>query len=297
MTPLETNKPVFFDVDGEPLEGGKIYIGQPNTDPRTNAKTVTFRDAGGATFTAKQPLKTIAGRVVYNGKPIVALVDGEYSMLIFNSSGVQVDYEASVNSEASAELDLSETVRVGMTLADVKTFDVAVGDVVRNVGESTATDYNGKDWLAISSTGSPGDDDTLIDFTNGLQGREVTTYVRTEDFDPNPIAAEIKDGSFSPASATQVWTGSTAAGVAMSAMSESGPGWYVVEDSGNLTYSLYILDLAKDAYGGAALFDIGSQIARQCYFRHTDDTILLQAFNSDTGAQLSNLTIIAIYKV
>ena len=295
MTPLETNKPVFFDVDGEPLEGGKIYIGQPNTDPRTNAKTVTFRDAGGATFTAKQPLKTIAGRVVYNGKPIVALVDGEYSMLIFNSSGVQVDYEASVNSEAGSALDLSETIRVGLVLDDVKAFDVSVGDVVRNIGQSTATNYDGKDWLVVSSTGSPGDDDTLIDFTNGLQGREITTYIRTEDFNPAPIAAEIKDGSFSPASPTSVWTGSTSSGVAMSALSETGTGWYIIKDNTNDAYQLYVLDLDTDAIGGAAFF--GGTIARQAYFRRTDDTFLIFEYNSDTGAFIQNVTITEIFKV
>lgn len=171
MTPLETNKPVFFDVDGEPLEGGEIYIGQPDTDPRTNAKTVTFRDAGGAEFTAKQPLNTIAGRVVYNGKPIVALVDGEYSMLIFNSSGVQVDYEASVNAAADSTVDLSDTIQVGLTLSEIKSFDVAVGDVVRNVGKAVVSDGLGEDWYVVSNTGSGGDDITLIDFTNGLQGQ------------------------------------------------------------------------------------------------------------------------------
>ena len=48
MTPIQTNKPVFFDDEGDVLEGGQIYIGQPGTDPRTNPKTVTLRDPGGS---------------------------------------------------------------------------------------------------------------------------------------------------------------------------------------------------------------------------------------------------------
>lgn len=203
MTPIETNKPVFFDIDGEPLEGGQIYIGQPSTDPRTNAKTVTFRDAGGATFTAQQPLNTIAGRIVYNGKPIAALVDGEYSMLIINSSGVQVEYDPSVNSEAAPELDLSETIRVGLTLADIKAFDVSVGDVVRNVGGTIVSDGGGVDWYVVSNTGSGGNDVDLIDFTNGLQGKryqvyatyQEDTFVLDGDFTGSPIMRVIRIGN------------------------------------------------------------------------------------------------------
>lgn len=173
MTPIETNKPVFFDSDGSVLEGGEIYIGQPGTDPRTNAKTVTFRDAGGSEFTAAQPLNTLNGRIVYNGKPIVALVDGEHSMLVINSANVQVDYSRSVNSGGASDVGIvgfSELIRVGLTLPAIKLFNVNVGESVRNVGKVTATDSLGANWLVISASGTPGNDQTIIDFSNGLQG-------------------------------------------------------------------------------------------------------------------------------
>jgi hypothetical protein len=173
MTPIETNKTVFFDSDGSVLEGGKIYIGQPGTDPRTNAKTVTFRDAGGSEFTAAQPLNTLNGRIVYNGKPIVALVDGEHSMLVINSANVQVDYSRSVNSGGTAGAGIVgflDLIRVGLTLPAIKLFNVNVGESVRNVGKVTATDSLGANWLVISASGTPGNDQTIIDFSNGLQG-------------------------------------------------------------------------------------------------------------------------------
>jgi hypothetical protein len=177
MTPIQTNKPVFFDDAGDVLEGGQIYIGQPSTDPRTNQKTVTLRDSGGSEFTAQQPLKTVAGRISYNGKPIVALVDGEYSMLILDAAGKQLDYSRSINAAGTEGgggiADFSEVTRVGLTLNDVKAFDVAVGDVVRSVGNSSATDGEGAQWLSISSTGVSGDDENIIDFNNGLQGRRI----------------------------------------------------------------------------------------------------------------------------
>jgi hypothetical protein len=173
MTPIETNKTVFFDKDGSVLEGGEIYIGQPGTDPRTNAKTVTFRDAGGSEFTAAQPLNTLNGRIVYNGKPIVALVDGEHSMLVINSANVQVDYSRSVNSGSTAPAGIvgfSDLIRVGLTLPAIKLFSVNVGESIRNIGKVTATDSLGANWLVTSASGTPGNDNTIIDFSNGLQG-------------------------------------------------------------------------------------------------------------------------------
>ena len=172
MTPLQSNRYPFYDKNGNLLQSGSIYIGQPNADPRSSSKTVTFQDSSGYQFTAAQPLTTINGIIVYNGKPIMALVNGEYSMLVLDSSGSQVDYQASVNAAASASIaDYSDLIRVGLTLSDVKAFDVSVGNEVRSVGKTTATDGGGQDWLVISSTGTPGDDITLIDFANGLQGQ------------------------------------------------------------------------------------------------------------------------------
>lgn len=270
MTPIETNKPVFFDIDGEPLEGGQIYIGQPSTDPRTNAKTVTFRDAGGATFTAQQPLNTIAGRIVYNGKPIAALVDGEYSMLIINSSGVQVEYDPSVNSEAAPELDLSETIRVGLTLADIKAFDVSVGDVVRNVGGTIVSDGGGVDWYVVSNTGSGGNDVDLIDFANGLQGRRYHVYPPYQeesvtldgDFSGSPSLKFARIGSLVSASGVEAFFShasssnpKTSAGVvptwARPASGEvSNSYWYFATQDAN--YSAYIL---ADGTFGLRYFD------------------------------------------
>jgi len=177
MTPIQTNKTVFFDKAGDPL-AGSIYIGQPSQDPRTSPKTVTLRDSGGVEFTASQPLTVSQGRVVYNGKPIVALVDGDHSMLTFDAAGTQVDYSQLVEpaSGSGSPADFSEVIRVGLTLSEIKAFNVSVGDTVRNVGEVTATDGLGKDWLAVSATGSPGDDITLINFANGLQGKLYQAY-------------------------------------------------------------------------------------------------------------------------
>jgi len=223
MTPIQTNKPLFFNNDGQPLNG-EIYIGQPSQDPRTNAKTVTLRDAGGVEFTASQPLVTVNGRIVYNGKPIAALVDGEYSLLVFDSAGAQVDYSASVNAAFSDENnDNSAILQVGLLLADIKGIDVPVGATVRNVGQASPTDGLGADWLAISATGNPADDVDLIDFENGLQGRRLDN--------------QIYRSQFNPRSATLVWSGASET-VDFDLLSTNEPGFYVMSTS-NRVFSFY----------------------------------------------------------
>src|SRR5690606_15819177 len=177
MKPIQTNKPVFFGDDGEVLKSGRIYIGQPNQWPLSFPKTVTLQDSAGSQFTAQQPLVTNnQGRIEYNGKAVIALVDGNYSMLVHDRNGVTVaDGYTPFVDNAADETDLSGVTQVGLLLSDIKLFDVTPGDTVRNVGKITATDGLGADWLVVSNTGNPADDETLIDFSNGLQGQRINS--------------------------------------------------------------------------------------------------------------------------
>lgn len=252
MSYVQSIKHVFFDGDGNILENGKIYIGQPNVDPRipANQKTVTFTDNGGNTVTAAQPLRTIHGRISYNGRPIAAAVTGEHSMLVLNSSDVQIDYTPSiVQADAGGAVDLSETIRVGLVLDDVKAFDVSVGDVVRSVGRAIATDDLGADWLVISATGGAGDDIDLIDFDNGLQGQRDKSKLYQDS-----VLPYVADQTFNPDAPTEVWSGSSTS-VSVAALSSNGPGFYIVEaDSGTqfLFASAYGLSsITNNLYGSS----------------------------------------------
>ena len=49
----------YFSFEGTALDGGKIYVGAANLDPRTNPITV-YQDAAD-TITWAQPLRTVAG--------------------------------------------------------------------------------------------------------------------------------------------------------------------------------------------------------------------------------------------
>lgn len=183
MNPIQTNKPVFFGEDGDVLKSGKIYIGQPNQWPLDFPKTVTLQDSAGSQFTAQQPLRTNSdGRITYNGKAIIALVDGNYSMLVRDRNDVTVPDGYTPFVENTDSGGTSEGVtQVGLLLSDIKQLNVTPGETVRNVGKATTLDNLGADWLVVSSTGSPADDVDLIDFDNGTQGQRIKNQTYRKD--------------------------------------------------------------------------------------------------------------------
>ena len=67
-TNIKTPYILFNDLDGQPLENGKIYIGSAGLDPATNAITV-YSDASLST-TVSQPISTTAGFPYVSGSPV-----------------------------------------------------------------------------------------------------------------------------------------------------------------------------------------------------------------------------------
>ena len=174
MTPIRTNKPVFFGDNGEVLKNGFIYIGQPNSDPLDFPKSVTYQDATGSQFAAGQPLRTNSqGQISFNGKAIIALVDGDYSMLVqdFNQVTIKDGYTPLI--EGVAESGTNQTIIYRSTLANLKQVNVTPGQYVENIGKVSQLEGEGARWLVVSNTGTSGDDVDLIDFANGTQGQRV----------------------------------------------------------------------------------------------------------------------------
>ena len=63
------------------------------------------------------------------------------------------------------------------------------------------------------------------------------------------MATSIRDGTFDPTSATLVWSGS-ATSVAMSSLSEQGPGFYIIKGTVNSrTALIYVADVSVDTFG------------------------------------------------
>jgi len=81
--------PVFQGRDGQPLENGYVWIGEPNLNAQTNPVTVYFDAA--LTIPAPQPLRTLNGYVSRAGTPAQVYVDGvNFSILVQDSKGSMV---------------------------------------------------------------------------------------------------------------------------------------------------------------------------------------------------------------
>lgn len=80
--------PIFTDTDGDPLDLGYVYIGQPNLDAQTSPKSA-YWDAA-LTILAAQPIRTRGGYPVNNGTPARIYVDGDYSIKVNNRNGTLI---------------------------------------------------------------------------------------------------------------------------------------------------------------------------------------------------------------
>lgn len=93
----------FTDTNGDPLDGGYVYIGTANQNPKTSPVTVYFDSA--MTIPAPQPLRTTAGRIVKSGSPAAIYSNAAtLSILVENKSGQQVAYTATAENDASANM-------------------------------------------------------------------------------------------------------------------------------------------------------------------------------------------------
>lgn len=186
MSILNTNKLTFFKNEGKPLSLGYAYIGQPQLDPQvvSNQKTVTFTDSIGNSFTAPQPLRLDNdGRIQWNGKPIIASITGDYSLLLLDSNQTQINggWTPLVSASDEEDENLNNYRRYENTLAELKQVDVSVGTTVGNLGKTNVGDGLGSVWRVVSSTGTPNDDIDFIGFSNGLQGIRVRGFMQGID--------------------------------------------------------------------------------------------------------------------
>lgn len=172
--------------------------------------------------------------------------------------------------------------------ADI-TITVTVGDDSHGHSLSTITDAGTAAARNVGSGGADLPDNDAVD-------SKLAPYQLSAD-----LAPSIASGDFDPENAALVWSGSTSSGVAMTALSEQGPGFYHVRCStDNAYYGICIRNVADVAFGSSMSL---RQSANTKNDRHVQfsggkfwvkNVQILAAVDSVIAA---DLTISAIYKV
>lgn len=134
---------VIIGLNGRPLNGGQVYIGEPNKDPEQFPQQV-FWDAEG-TIPAAQPLETADGYVVRTGTPARWWTDGAYSITVRDRHGRQVFHDKDVeftlpdgcvdaSSLSDDQMDLQEIAqKLGWPVVNVLAYGAdPTGDTVSN---------------------------------------------------------------------------------------------------------------------------------------------------------------------
>jgi hypothetical protein len=104
----------FFDLDGLPLDEGRLFFGVANQNPETSPITVYWDAAG--TQPAVQPIQTLNGYPVRAGSPATIYADGDYSLTVRTRKGELVVYSRSatnVSPSLTILADLADGVTAG----------------------------------------------------------------------------------------------------------------------------------------------------------------------------------------
>lgn len=82
MKAIDMPYPFFVDLDGNPLDNGKIYVGIENENPVIESKQVqVWADLAG-TIPLSQPIRTSFGYPARYGRPVNIFVNSSYSIVV-----------------------------------------------------------------------------------------------------------------------------------------------------------------------------------------------------------------------
>jgi len=101
MAQIATINPLnqFFNLDGSPLNNGKLYFGEEGKDPEQFPIQMYWDEAG--LVPALQPIRTTSGYAARTGSPAILYCGSKYSLRVLASNDVQVFYLASAGSAAA----------------------------------------------------------------------------------------------------------------------------------------------------------------------------------------------------
>jgi hypothetical protein len=145
---LRVSNPYEFFADPEKpkaLSGGEVYFGLPTYDPvqPENRKRVYIAQEDGETIAISQPVSLGNGGVpMYNGSPVILLVDGPYSMRVLDKNGASKYYAPKVNQLSSSEIGAQPRTEVLTLTAGQSTVTFANVDVSTAVFDIAGNDVD-----------------------------------------------------------------------------------------------------------------------------------------------------------
>lgn len=139
---------VYNDLQGRPLNNGKVYIGLPNQDPRQYPAQVFWDKA--LTIPASQPLRTVGGYVARNGTPAKVYINGNYSLRVADSLDKQIfyipDYYLIGTAEPITKAELATSVGASL-----------VGFVQSNSTYLSTVQNKLQEFISVKDFGAKGD--------------------------------------------------------------------------------------------------------------------------------------------
>lgn len=142
----------LFDLNGDPLNNGYVYIGSVNTNAETNPISIWWDDAG--TIPAAQPLRTQNGYIVRNGSPARVFVSAEdFSITVKDKRGRVVYSEL----DATSQSNLTAALAASSGSSLIGFIQSGAGAVARTVQDKL------RDFISVKDFGAIGDgvaDDT-----------------------------------------------------------------------------------------------------------------------------------------
>jgi hypothetical protein len=145
--------PRFDDTDGQPLDGGFIYIGVANTDPFSNRVDVYSNAA--LSVALAQPLRTSGGFIVDgSGTPINVYTAADFSISVRNRLNVEIYSLASYGFRIFADAITVDTLTVNTSIIPGAAGGATNGTSTRPWTRVTSRDVHTKQ-LSVYSQAQP----------------------------------------------------------------------------------------------------------------------------------------------
>lgn len=125
VSKLDTTFPSFYDLNGNALENGNIFIGTKDKNAETNMISV-FLDKD-LTIPIAQPLTTNGGYIVSNGTPVNIFVNTDYSITVKDKNNIIVYIDLNVIQAADAAAVSANTANIVINTDDIATNTTAIG--------------------------------------------------------------------------------------------------------------------------------------------------------------------------